>query len=109
LRFLVDAQLPPTLAHWLVERGHEAEHVFDVGLAAAEDIAIWRKAVDEGRILVTKDRDFEELATRYPAGGQVVWLRVGNVGRRALIGWLEPRWPRVEASLAAGERIVEVW
>jgi predicted nuclease of predicted toxin-antitoxin system len=33
MRFLVDAQLPPALARWLAEKGHDARHVADVGLA----------------------------------------------------------------------------
>jgi predicted nuclease of predicted toxin-antitoxin system len=31
MRFLIDAQLPPALARWLAERGHEAVHVVTVG------------------------------------------------------------------------------
>ena len=32
MRFLVDNQLPPSLARWLRDRGHDAEHVFESGL-----------------------------------------------------------------------------
>jgi len=39
LRFLIDAQLPPRLAHRLNELGHEAVHVFDLGLATATALA----------------------------------------------------------------------
>ena len=31
MKFLVDAQLPPALAHWLREAGHEAQAVGEVG------------------------------------------------------------------------------
>jgi len=60
-------------------------------------------------VLVTKDRDFGDLATRDAGGPQILWLRVGNVTKQALIEWLGLRWPRVEESLATGARIVEVW
>ena len=40
MRFLVDAQLPPALARWLVERGHDATHVHEIGMAEASDLAI---------------------------------------------------------------------
>jgi predicted nuclease of predicted toxin-antitoxin system len=46
MRFLVDAQLPPGLCRWLRERGHEAEHVFDVGLGGVPDAEIARRAAD---------------------------------------------------------------
>jgi len=39
--FLVDAQLPPGLAGWLIEKGHTATHVKDVFLTSAEDSEIW--------------------------------------------------------------------
>ena len=42
MKFLVDAQLPPALAYWLREAGHEAAHLEDVGLLHAPDGAIWR-------------------------------------------------------------------
>ncbi|MBY6243489.1 DUF5615 family PIN-like protein [Methylosinus sp. Sm6] len=57
-RFLVDAQLPPALARWLVAVGDEAEHVSDVGLGGARDDAIWRFALACGAVVVTKDEDF---------------------------------------------------
>jgi predicted nuclease of predicted toxin-antitoxin system len=44
VRFLVDAQLPPAVARWLTEEGHDAQHVFDLGLHQATDRAIWAKA-----------------------------------------------------------------
>jgi hypothetical protein len=45
MRFLVDAQLPPMLVRWLRERGHEAEHVTEIGMVGASDrdIAARRK------------------------------------------------------------------
>jgi predicted nuclease of predicted toxin-antitoxin system len=32
MRFLVDAQLPPALAAWIRDQGHEATAVRDIGL-----------------------------------------------------------------------------
>jgi predicted nuclease of predicted toxin-antitoxin system len=55
MRFLVDAQLPPALARWLAERGHDAEHVFDQRLAAADGRVIWDYAVATDAVIVTKD------------------------------------------------------
>ena len=58
MRFLIDAQLPPGLAHWLIRQGRAAEHVADLDLADAEDAAIWLKAKSLSAILITKDEDF---------------------------------------------------
>ena len=105
MRFLIDAQLPPALAGWLRERGHEAEHVADVGMLAAADAEIAGHAESSGAVLITKDEDF--LALRLPNRFALLWLRCGNATKRALFAWLEPRWGEIERLLAAGERFVE--
>ena len=56
MKFLVDAQLPPALAHWLREAGPEAAHVEDVGLREADDRSIWAHALATGAVIVTKAR-----------------------------------------------------
>lgn len=105
MRFLIDAQLPPALAGWLRERGHEAEHVAEVGMLAAADAEIAGFAERGGAVLATKDEDF--LALRLPNRFALLWLRCGNATNRALFAWLEPRWAEIERLLTAGERVVE--
>lgn len=58
MRFLVDAQLPPALARWLADQGQPARHVYDLGLATADDREIWDVALATGAVVVTKDEDF---------------------------------------------------
>ncbi len=108
MRFLVDAQLPPALARWLVGQGHEATHVFDFGLAAADDRIIWQRAADTGAVIVTKDEDFALRRTLEETGPAVVWLRLGNTRKNALLRWLEPLLPDVLAALERGEALVEI-
>ncbi|WP_298401115.1 DUF5615 family PIN-like protein [Sphingobium sp.] len=57
MKFLVDAQLPPALCRWLCDRGHEAEHVSDIGMIAANDVAISARAEADGAVLVSEDAD----------------------------------------------------
>jgi len=51
MRFLVDNQLPPSLARWLRDRGHDAEHVFESGLHLLDDRALWARALIDARIV----------------------------------------------------------
>ncbi|HEV2330184.1 MAG TPA: DUF5615 family PIN-like protein [Verrucomicrobiae bacterium] len=62
MKFIVDAQLPPALAHWLREAGHEAQAVREVGLREAEDGDIWNHALKTGAVILTKDEDFPQRA-----------------------------------------------
>lgn len=38
----------------------------------------------------------------------IVWLRIGNTSRRALLQWFEPLLPQIESLIAQGERLIEV-
>jgi predicted nuclease of predicted toxin-antitoxin system len=50
VKILLDAQLPPALALWLREQGHDAVAVREVGLREAEDGAIWAYAQQTGTV-----------------------------------------------------------
>lgn len=108
MKFLVDAQLPPVLALWLREAGHEAKHVENVGLRDAKDGTIWAYALQTGSIIVTKDEDFAARSTQVAASPAIVWLRVGNTTNRALRAWIESRLPGIVQLTAEGSRLVEV-
>ena len=104
---MVDAPLPPALAHWLAGRGHCADHVVDLGLAQTGDIEILKRAIGLGVVVVSKDADFARLAAGRP-GAQVLWLRFGNATSRDLIDALAPAIDEIERALAQGQSLVEV-
>jgi predicted nuclease of predicted toxin-antitoxin system len=108
VRFIVDAQLPPALAHALTAAGFAAAHVADIGLLTASDMAIWDRATKERAAIITKDGDFAYLHRPGSAQAAVVWLRVGNTAREPLIQWLLPLVPEIVAALEAGESLVEI-
>jgi predicted nuclease of predicted toxin-antitoxin system len=72
VRFLVDANLPPALARWLTDEGHEAHHVSAFGLEGAQDRDIWRHAREMDACIVTKDEDFVLLHAIERVGPPVV-------------------------------------
>jgi predicted nuclease of predicted toxin-antitoxin system len=43
-----------------------------------------------------------------PTGPAIVWLRIGNTSRKALLTWFASMLPKIETALASGEKIVEV-
>lgn len=99
MKFIVDENLPPKLAAWLRERGHDAVHVRDsVGLGS-QDASLVDLAQTEGRIIVTKDGDFDPPRAKE----RVLNLRVGNCATSSLLAWLEPRLDAALQRLAAKE------
>ena len=85
-------------------RGHDAEHVFALGMTGAPDSEIADRAVETGAILISKDEDF--LASGRPAL-RFLWLRCGNMTNAALIEWLDARWAAIEEILQTGEALIE--
>lgn len=108
MRFLVDALLPPALARWLEQAGHEAWHVADVGLLSSPDSEVWAFAESRRAVVVTKDQDFFELAAWRAQGPQVLWVRIGNCTRAELIRAFECVLLAAVRALQAGEQIVEI-
>jgi predicted nuclease of predicted toxin-antitoxin system len=108
LKFLVDAQLPPSLARWIAAHDHDATHVFDVGMHTASDAAIWAHAADEDRVLITKDEDFLDRWLLSDAPITLVWVRKGNCSNEVLMTWLEPLWSETIRRLEQGERLIEL-
>ncbi len=61
MRFLVDESLQRHVADLLVDNGHDAVHVSDVGLRGAADETVLATADEHNRILITADTDFGTL------------------------------------------------
>lgn len=108
MRFLVDTQLPGTLARWLRGRGYDAYHVLEQGMGQSGDAEIWETCLKEERVLISKDEDFFILATRPGDSGRLLWLRIGNCRTKDLLTMLNCRWAAIKAAFAESQRVVEI-
>jgi predicted nuclease of predicted toxin-antitoxin system len=108
VKFLVDNQLPATLARFLAARGVDCRHVLDLNLGGSSDAEIWKYANQNDCIVMSKDEDFLYLANASSSKARFIWIRFGNCRTKALLAAIEILWPKIEAGLKAGERIIEV-
>ena len=74
-RFLVDESLPESVRDELNAIGHEAVHVFDVGLAGASDDVIFNNASAERRIVMTLDLGFGNIGLGGSVGMVIIRAR----------------------------------
>ena len=108
MKFLIDNQLPEGLAKYLCTKGHDAQHVLNIGLASAKDVEICQYAADHTQVIVTKDEDFSRQAIQPGAAIQVVWVRLGNCRKQVLLAAFESLLPSIMSALDAGDRLIEI-
>jgi predicted nuclease of predicted toxin-antitoxin system len=107
LLFVIDAQLPPSLAGALRAAGFDAVHVVDLGLLAATDRRIWQEVGLRSAVLVTKDRDFSLLRAARDDGPVILWVRIGNADNQTLITQMMRALPEIVGAIERGEAVIE--
>jgi len=63
MKFLVDECVGNGVARWLQGQGHDVISILEVSPGIPDD-AVLQKAVREGRMLVTTDKDFGDIVFR---------------------------------------------
>jgi predicted nuclease of predicted toxin-antitoxin system len=108
LKFLIDNQLPESLAAYLCTQGHDAQHVSSVGLATATDREICKYAGERTLVIVTKDEDFSRQVILPGTTIQVVWVRLGNCRKSILLAAFKSLLPSIIAAIESGDRLIEI-
>ena len=109
MKFLIDNALSIKIAVGLRDVGYDAIHVTGVSMGAASDTEIFQFAIQEDRIVISADTDFETLLALYKTQKpSVILLRLGTQMQRAeeQIALLILNLPPLEANLMAGSIII---
>lgn len=109
MKIWLDAQLSPALARWISDQFNvDTSHIRDHGLLASDDSEIFEAAREAGVVLITKDRDFVDLLSRYGPPPQVIWLTCGNTSNARMKEILRSQFLPALEILGAKEPLLEI-
>ena len=93
MKFLIDAQLPLALAHFIRWNETDCLHVCDLPLKdRTPDSEIRRICLQEGYILITKDRDFLDTHLLKCVPAKLLLISTGNISNRILLEIMKQNW-----------------
>lgn len=108
MKFLVDAQLPRSLAKFLCDKGHDAIHTLELPDGNdTTDKEINRISLAEQRVVISKDGDFYNSFTAVREPHKLLYVRTGNLENAALISLFEKNLGTIISELDSGS-VVEV-
>lgn len=103
MKFLLDQGLSYWAAGVLRARGIDVTHVSEIGMAAAPDVDILRRARDFNEVIVTLDHDFPAALARECADTpSIILLRFERMSGEDLIELMARLDPGAVASLKEG-------
>ena len=106
MKFLIDAQLPARLARRLAESGHDAIHTSELPNGnRTTDGAIAELADAEGRVVVTKDRDFRDSHLLRNTPRRLLVVATGNITNDSLLALVDEH---LDAIVSALDEVVFV-
>lgn len=76
MKFLLDQDVYVVTAGFLRDLGHDVVPVAQIGLSQADDEDLLKVAQEQGRIFVTRDRDYGSLVFVKAVGAGVLYLRM---------------------------------
>jgi predicted nuclease of predicted toxin-antitoxin system len=83
MRFLVDENLPTDVAELLRGEGHDVSYLPHTAHRGDSDLEVWRLAVRERRVILTRDLDFPMPESPSPPG--LILVRVPDTFTRKQI------------------------
>lgn len=90
MKFLIDTQLPKTLAQFLNDRGFDTIHTSDLPKKnRSTDAEINAISIEEKRVVISKDSDFFDSFSAVQKPYKLLFLTTGNISNTKLIALFE--------------------
>ena len=92
MKFLLDAQLPPSLKQLFIDYGFDCIYTSDLEQGNdTTDKIINKVSVAEQRILITKDSDFYDSFILKNEPYKLIIVKLGNISKKNIIRFFDSR------------------
>lgn len=110
MRYIIDAQLPRSLAKWMLKNNYEAIHTLDLpDQNDTKDSEIIRIAsLDDVSVVVSKDRDFPEQRIIRGVPEKLLWVTTGNIKNSQLLKMFEEEFLKIDKLFNDGNSFIEL-
>jgi predicted nuclease of predicted toxin-antitoxin system len=102
MKFLLDAQLPPSLKQIFIERGYDCIHTGN----DTPDIIINKLSLSEKRIVITKDSDFYDSFVVKNEPYKLILVKLGNTSKKELIEFFQLSFTEIIEGIRAEKMIL---
>lgn len=106
MKFLIDAQLPPSLKRIFIDNGYDCIHTLDItsGNETTDEI-INKISIDEKRILITKDSDFYRSFIIKKEPFKLILVKLGNTSKNELLNFFSDKFSEIISKIKEDEII----
>ncbi len=100
MKFLIDAQLPPSLKKIFIENGYDCIHIIDL-LSGNEtyDTNVYKISIEEKRVLITKDSGFLHSFTIKREPYKLILVKLGNTSKKELLNLFSDKFSEIITKL----------
>ncbi|MGB4958743.1 MAG: DUF5615 family PIN-like protein [Saprospiraceae bacterium] len=108
-KWIIDTQLPPKLINIFIDLGYDAVHTksYSEGIFLS-DTAIRKLALQENRIIITKDSDFYNSHFIDAKMPPVLYLKIGNISNKDLISLIKNNLSTIVLAFDQGARLIMI-
>lgn len=107
MKFLLDAQLPPSLKQLFIDNGYDCIHTLDLEFGNdTTDKIINQISVAEQRIIITKDSDFFDSFIIKKEPYKLILVKLGNTSKKELIQFFYDRFAEIIEKIKVEDMIL---
>jgi predicted nuclease of predicted toxin-antitoxin system len=96
MKFLIDAQLPPSLKNLFISKRFDCLHTLDLDLKnETPDSVINFISINEERVVITKDTDFLKSFLLKKQPYKLILVKLGNTSKNEVINFFQNKFNEI--------------